>query len=88
MAVGYATATQALDSQATCTLIEAELNISAAEALGTVGEASVSPIVASEVLSQPNKVVFKITGTAAIDITNAIGAVTGLEAASGYPDPA
>jgi hypothetical protein len=88
MAVGYATATIALDPQGTATLLEAETNISAAEALGTVGEASVSPIVASEVLSQPNKVVFKITGTAAIDITNAIAAVAGLEAASGYPAPA
>lgn len=87
MAVGYYTLTAAADPQTVCTAFEAEANISAAEAVGTVGEA-VEPLITGEVLTAANHVVFKITGTAALDITNAATAVGGVEVASGYPAPA
>lgn len=87
MAVGYYTLTAAADPQTVCTAFEAEANISAAVAVGSQGE-SETAVIASEVLSAPNHIVFKITGTAALDITNAATAVGGVEVASGYPDPA
>lgn len=88
MAVGYYTLTAAADPQTVCTDFEAELNISECVALGTAGEASTDVLVASEVLSGPRKVVFRVTGTAVLDITNAATAVGGVEVASGYPAPA
>lgn len=89
---GYYTATAAVDPQGTCTAFEAEADIASAEALGTVGEASVSPIVSSEVLSQPNRVVFKVTSDDVADpdtaLSDAVTAVGSVEQASGYPTPA
>jgi hypothetical protein len=89
--VAYYTLTAAADPQTECTAWEAEADIASCEALGTVGEVSVAPIVAGEVLSQPNKVVFKVTtGTVASEVaadtalSNAATAVGGFEAAAGY----
>ena len=88
MAVGDYTLTSSKDPQAVCTAFEGETNISACVALGTVGEASTDVIVAGEVLSSPAHVVFRVTGTAAVDITNAATALGYVETASGYPAPA
>ena len=89
MATGYYTPTgAAVDAQVSATAWEAEANISAAEVIGTAADPSAAVIVASEVLSNPGMAIFKITGTAVIDITNAATAVGGFEVASGYPAPA
>lgn len=87
MAVGYYTLTAAADPETVCAAFEAEANISAATAVGAVGEAEAA-LISGEVLSAPNAIIFKITGTAALDITNAATAVGGVEVAGGYPDPA
>ncbi len=87
MAVGYYELTAAADPQTVCTDFEAEANISAAQAIGDVDEAG-AVIITGEKLASPNKVIFKITGTAALDITNAATAVGGVQIAAGYPDPA
>lgn len=160
MAVGFYTLTAAADPQTVCTALEAEAGITAAEALGDVGETgsgifesataavndvgdidasqttitydtlvgSIStnlPVKATidsekvlitsftstvltvergidgtvaaahlndaaiaidgEVLPQPNHVIFRIVGGTTTNITDAVTAVGGLEAASGYP---
>lgn len=86
MAYGYRTLTAAADPATVKTALEAEANISEVAALGTIGEDTTDDRIASgEVLAAPAKVVFRITGTAILDITNAVTAVGGLEAASGYP---
>lgn len=87
MAVGYYEATAAANPQTVATAFEAEANISAAQAIGDVNEAGAA-IITGETLASPNKVIFKITGTAALDITNAATAVGGVQIAAGYPDPA
>lgn len=87
MAVGYYELTAAADPQTVATAFEAEANISACQAIGDQDEAG-AVIVTGEVLASPNKVIFKVTGTAALDITNAATAVGGVQVATGYPDPA
>ena len=43
--------------------------------------------VEGQILPHGNKVIFRVVGTAVVDITNAATAVGGVQVAAGYPDP-
>jgi len=82
MATGYYTASGVAGApQTLATAFEAEANISAAEVVGGLGESS--PSEAGNLTTQ-----IKVTGSAAVDITNAATAVGNVALAPGRPAPA